>query len=103
MNQPPIIQLLTPTDFDRDFMLQAQATNLRWCESFGASLPLVAGVPVGLALTYDLIQLLNRSTTEQILNALQSLREQGQILPGEVARGIFNESASQFEMVEVIP
>ena len=100
--QPPIIQLLTPADFDRDFMLQAQATNLRWCEEFGASLPSVAGVPIGLALTYDLIQLLNQSTTEQVLNALQSLREQGQAPPEETVREIFNESASQFEMVEVL-
>ena len=102
MNQPPVIQLLTPADFDRDFMLQSQATNLKWCEAFGTSLPLVAGVPIGLALTYDLIQLLNRSTTEEILNTLASLREQGQAIPEEVVQGIFNESASQFEMVEAL-
>ena len=102
MNQPPVIQLLTPADFDRDFMLQAQATNLRWCEEWAASLPSVAGVPIAGALVYDLIQLLNRSTTEGVLNALASLREQGQMLPEEVMRGVFNESASQFEMVEVL-
>ena len=84
MNQPPVIQLLTPADFDRDFMLQSQTANLKWCEEFGALLPSVAGVQIGLALTYDLIQLLNRSTTEGVLNHLQDLREQGQMLPKEV-------------------
>ena len=74
--------LLTPADFDHDFMLQAQATNLQWCEAWGASLPTIAGVPVGRAFVYDLIQLLNRATVEGVLNAYHSLEEQ--LLPEEI-------------------
>ena len=62
-NQP----LLPFTAFDHQALQKAQATNLRWCEEWGATLPAVAGIPVGRALTFDLIQLLNRSEIEQVL------------------------------------
>ncbi len=59
--------LLPFTAFDHSSLQKSQATNLRWCEDWGRTLQSVAGVPIGLALTFDLIQLLNRSEIEQIL------------------------------------
>ena len=59
--------LLPFNAFDHQALQKAQATNLQWCENWGATLQPVAGVNVGIALTFDLIQLLNRSEIEQIL------------------------------------
>lgn len=59
--------LLPFTAFDHSSLQKSQATNLHWCEAWGRTLQSVAGVPIGQALTFDLIQLLNRSEIEQIL------------------------------------
>ncbi len=59
--------LLPFTAFDHQSLQQAQAANLRWCEAWGRTLPSVAGVPVGQALVFDLIPLLNRAEIEAIL------------------------------------
>ncbi len=59
--------LLPFTAFDHLSLQKSQAANLRWCEAWARTLQPVAGVPIGQALTFDLIQLLNRSEIEQIL------------------------------------
>ena len=59
--------LLPFTAFDHQALQQSQAANLRWCEAWGKTLPEVAGVPIGQALTFDLIGLLNRSVIEHLL------------------------------------
>ncbi len=64
---PPNQPLLPFNAFDHQALQKAQAINLRWCEEWGATLPAIAGVPIGRALTFDLIQLLNRSEIEQVL------------------------------------
>ena len=40
---------------------QRQAKHLAWCEEWGERMPDVAGVRICKAMTYDLIQILNRS------------------------------------------
>ena len=42
-------------------LAQQQAKSLAWCEEWGRAMPTVAGVPVCQALTYDLIQILNKA------------------------------------------
>ena len=64
-NQPQ--PLLPFTAFDHQALQRSQATNLQWCEAWGRTLQPVAGVPIGRALAFDLIQLLNRSEIEYIL------------------------------------
>ena len=59
--------LLPFTAFNHQALQQAQATNLRWCEAWSRTLPSVAGVPIGPALVFDLIQLINRAEIEAIL------------------------------------
>ena len=65
--------LLPFTAFDHSSLQKSQATNLHWCEAWGRTLQPVAGVPIGVALTFDLIQLLNRSEIEQILGPAPDL------------------------------
>ncbi len=64
-NQPQ--PLLPFNAFDHQALQKVQATNLRWCEEWGATLPAIAGVQIGRALVFDLIQLINRSEIEYIL------------------------------------
>ncbi len=59
--------LLPFTAFDHQALQKAQATNLRWCEAWGRTLQPIAGVPIGVALTFDLLQLINRAVIENIL------------------------------------
>ncbi len=42
-------------------LAQQQARNLAWCEEWGRGMPDVEGVEVCAALTYDLIQIMNRA------------------------------------------
>lgn len=39
----------------------AQAYHLHWCERWGGEMPTVNNVPVCQAITYELVQLLNKS------------------------------------------
>lgn len=39
----------------------AQAHHLRWCETWGQEMPTVAGVEVCRAITYEMMQIFNKS------------------------------------------
>ena len=53
--------LLPPPPVSKQQEIEAAAVaNLQWCETLGAMLPKVNGVPVVQALTYELIQIVNR-------------------------------------------
>ena len=41
-------------------LAQVQFINLAWCEVYGQSLPRINGVPIVQALSYELIQAMNR-------------------------------------------
>lgn len=46
--------------FDRAALIDQQRKNLEFVEKWAASMPKVSGVSVVKALTYDLIQIVNR-------------------------------------------
>lgn len=48
-------------------MNRLQAANLEFLETWLGNLPKVAGVPVALAMTYELIQYLNWLTIDTLL------------------------------------
>lgn len=70
-NAPQELTLLIPANLDQEALQQAQVANLEWCETWLATLPEVADVPVARGLSYDLISFLNQMLIQDILSTSQ--------------------------------